>query len=45
METAATDTPVLSYEEDLEVNSVCWRSLGEWFGVVSGKGFQAVLIG
>lgn len=38
------DTPVLSYEEDLEINSVCWRSLGEWFGVVSGKGFQAVLI-
>lgn len=45
MEGSTSDTPVLSYEEELEVNSVCWRSLGEWFGVVSGKGFQAVLIG
>lgn len=37
------DTPVLAYEDDYEVNSVCWRrDQGEWFGVVSGKGFQAV---
>lgn len=37
------DTPVLAYEEEYEVNNVCWRrDLGDWFGVVSGKGFQAV---
>lgn len=37
------DTPLLSYEEDLEVNNVCWRSdQGDWMGVISGKGFQAV---
>lgn len=44
VESAVAD-PVLVHEEDLEVNSVCWRSLGDWFGVVSGKGFQAVLVG
>ncbi|MDC6271706.1 hypothetical protein PP707_05350, partial [Acetobacter pasteurianus] len=39
------DTPVLAYEEDLEVNNVCWRqNAGDYMGVVSGKGFQAVLI-
>lgn len=39
------DCPVLSYEEELEVNNVCWRrNAGDWMGVVSGKGFQAVLI-
>lgn len=39
------DTPILAYEEDLEVNNVCWRrNAGDWMGVVSGKGFQAVLI-
>lgn len=36
------DTPVLAYLDDLEVNTVCWRSLGDWMGVVSGKTFQAV---
>ncbi|SGZ58786.1 CIC11C00000000722 [Sungouiella intermedia] len=37
------DTPVLAYLEDLEVNHVCWRrNTGDWMGVVSGKGFQAV---
>lgn len=39
------DSPVLAYEEDLEINNVCWRGeLGDWMGVVSGKGFQAVLM-
>ncbi|KAG7665280.1 uncharacterized protein J8A68_001336 [[Candida] subhashii] len=39
------DMPVLAYEEDLEVNNVCWRGeRGDWMGVVSGKGFQAVSI-
>ncbi|RCK63377.1 hypothetical protein Cantr_10166 [Candida viswanathii] len=39
------DTPVLAYTEDLEINNVCWRqNQGDWMGVVSGKGFQAVLI-
>lgn len=39
------DVPVLAYDEDLEVNSVCWRqNSGDYMGVVSGKGFQAVLI-
>lgn len=39
------DTPVLAYSEDLEINNVCWRqNQGDWMGVVSGKGFQAVLI-
>lgn len=39
------DTPVLAYEEELEINNVCWRGdRGDWMGVVSGKGFQAVLI-
>ncbi|KAK6459143.1 WD40-repeat-containing domain protein [Scheffersomyces xylosifermentans] len=39
------ETPVLAYEEDLEVNNVCWRGdSGDWMGVVSGKGFQAVQI-
>lgn len=39
------DAPVLAYDEDLEVNGVCWRqNSGDYMGVVSGKGFQAVLI-
>ncbi|KAI5964604.1 uncharacterized protein KGF55_001673 [Candida pseudojiufengensis] len=39
------DTPVLAYEEDLEVNNVCWKqNSGDYMGVVSGKGFQAVKI-
>lgn len=39
------DSPVLSYQDNLEVNNVCWRGTqGDWIGVVSGKGFQAVLI-
>lgn len=37
------DTPILAHDEDLEVNNACWRSdQGDWIGVVSGKGFQAV---
>lgn len=38
------DTPELAFPEDLEVNNVCWREgdPGNWMGVVSGKGFQAV---
>lgn len=36
------DTPVLAYADDLEVNYVCWRPAGDWMGVVSGKGFQAL---
>jgi WD repeat-containing protein 68 len=37
------DTPVLAYQDDLEVNNVCWRGVeGDWIGVVSGKGLQAV---
>ncbi|KAG5417601.1 hypothetical protein I9W82_005237 [Candida metapsilosis] len=39
------DVPVLAYDEDLEVNNVCWRqNSGDYMGVVSGKGFQAVSI-
>ncbi|CAI5756894.1 unnamed protein product [Candida verbasci] len=39
------DTPVLAYEEDLEINNVCWRqNQGDYMGIVSGKGFQAVSI-
>ncbi|CAK9435855.1 uncharacterized protein LODBEIA_P05080 [Lodderomyces beijingensis] len=39
------DVPVLAFEEELEVNKVCWRqSSGDYMGVVSGKGFQAVSI-
>lgn len=39
------DTPILSYDEDLEVNNACWRrDQGDWMGVVSGKGFQAVKV-
>ncbi|CAN3355435.1 hypothetical protein DICA3_B10396 [Diutina catenulata] len=39
------DCPVLAYEEDTEVNNVCWRQdHGDWIGVVGGKGFQAVAI-
>lgn len=41
--TCIVDTPVLAYLEELEVNNVCWRrNSGDWMGVVSGKGFQAV---
>ena len=37
------DTPVLAYDEELEVNNATWRGdQGDWIGVVSGKGFQAV---
>ncbi|KAK6199242.1 WD40-repeat-containing domain protein [Scheffersomyces amazonensis] len=37
------ETPSFAYEEDLEVNNVCWRGdKGDWLGVVSGKGFQGV---
>lgn len=40
------DIPVLAYLEELEVNHVCWRrNTGDWMGVVSGKGFQAVQLG
>lgn len=40
---SVVDTPVLAYSEELEVNHVCWRrNMGDWMGVVSGKGFQAV---
>lgn len=43
--TSLIDSPVLAYNDDLEVNNVCWRrDSGDWMGVVSGKGFQAVLI-
>lgn len=39
------ENPSFAYQEDLEVNNVCWKSnLANWFGVVSGKGFQAVQI-
>ncbi|CCE83021.1 Piso0_002795 [Millerozyma farinosa CBS 7064] len=35
--------PSFAYSEDLEVNNACWRAdSGDWIGVVSGKGFQAV---
>lgn len=37
------DMPSLAYEEDLEVNNVCWRKdSGDWLGSVSGKNFQAL---
>lgn len=36
------DTPVMAYDEEHEVNNVCWRSTGDWLGVISGKGFQAL---
>lgn len=37
------ETPSYAYEEDLEVNNVCWRkSSGNWLGTVSGKSFQAL---
>lgn len=43
--TSLVESPVLAYSDDLEVNNVCWRrDQGDWMGVVSGKGFQAVLI-
>lgn len=43
--TFTMSTPVLAYQEALEVNNVCWRAnKGDWMGVVSGKGFQAVSI-
>lgn len=39
------DTPMLAYTEDLEVNNVCWRQgAGDWMGVISGKGFQALQV-
>lgn len=39
------NSPVLAYQEQLEINNVCWRGdKGDWMGVVSGKGFQAVLL-
>lgn len=36
------DTPAMAYTEELEVNNVCWRNSGDWLGVISGKGFQAL---
>lgn len=38
------DIPDLAFLENLEVNNACWREggSGNWMGVVSGKGFQAV---
>lgn len=36
--------PILCYDDDIEINNVCWRSQGDWFGVISGKKLQAVLI-
>lgn len=41
---SGSDTPVLCYDDDIEINNVCWRSQGDWFGVISGKKLQAVLI-
>ncbi|KAF3986776.1 hypothetical protein FT663_04278 [Candidozyma haemuli var. vulneris] len=39
------DTPMLAYNEELEVNNVCWRqNSGDWLGVISGKGFQALQV-
>lgn len=39
------DMPILAYDSELEVNNVTWRAdLGDWLGVVAGKGFQAVLL-
>lgn len=44
-ESVLLDVPILAYEEDYEVNNVTWRAeLGDWLGVVAGKGFQAVLL-
>lgn len=44
-QTLSISSPVLSYEDNLEINNVCWRGgQGDWMGIVSGKGFQAVLI-
>lgn len=41
--TCVVDMPTMAYLEDLEVNHVSWRrNTGDWMGVVSGKGFQAV---
>lgn len=37
--------PLMAYQDILEVNNVCWQGTNaDWMGVVSGKGFQAVLI-
>ncbi|CAH6723494.1 WD repeat-containing protein [[Candida] jaroonii] len=39
------NSPVMAYQDNLEINNVCWRGgQGDWMGVVSGKGFQAVSI-
>lgn len=39
------DTPMLAYQDELEVNNVCWRQdAGDWLGVISGKGFQALQV-
>lgn len=34
--------PDYSYCDPLEINNVRWNKVGDWFGVVSGKGFQGV---
>lgn len=34
--------PDFAYNDTLEINNTVWNSQGDWFGVVSGKGFQAV---
>lgn len=41
-DTTVEDTPQWAYLEEMEVNHVCWRSTGDWMGVVSGKSFQGV---
>lgn len=37
------DLPAYAYSDLMEVNNVTWNSNGDWFGVVSGKGFQGVV--
>jgi WD repeat-containing protein 68 len=34
--------PESVYGDVMEINNVSWSAQGDWFGVVSGKGFQAV---
>ncbi|CDK26073.1 unnamed protein product [Kuraishia capsulata CBS 1993] len=39
-----TELPAYAYSEDSEINNVTWDVDGQWAGVVSGKGFQAIKI-
>lgn len=38
----AQGLPEGCYADVMEINDVSWSAQGDWFGVVSGKGFQAV---